>query len=114
MPWNATQIFRNWLLFFWTEIKTAILNKTIVLLNLNFKFGKQFGCKKGSENGNNVRPPILNLKMASFQRMSVIIRYFDRLNQLRRSRQRKSSFVQEAVLKASILYFQICPLLKSI
>ena len=105
MPWNATQIFRNWLLFFWTEIKTAIFKQHYCLVELKFQVRETIWLqKKGSENGNNVRPPILNLKMASFQRMSVIIRYFDRLNQLRRSGQRKSSYMQEEVLKASFLH----------
>ena len=104
--------------YYFSELKSRLpfLNRTIVLLNLNFKFGKQFGCtffiickKMGCENGNIVRPLILNLKMASFQRLSVIIRYFDRLNQLRCSRQRKSPLMQEAVLKAkaSILPYSL-------
>ena len=105
MPWNVTQIFRNWLLFFWTEIKTAIFKQDYCLVELEFQVRETIWLQKmDSENGNNVRPPILNLKMASFQRLSVIIRYFDRLNQLRRSRQRKSSYMQEAVPKASFLH----------
>ena len=106
--------------YYFYELKPRLpfLNKAIVLLNFNFKFGKEFGCsfffflffeqckkkRLGYENGNIVRPLILNLKMASFWRLSMIIRYFDRPNQLRCSRQRKSPQLQEAVLEASILH----------